>query len=70
MQKNQEKKIDELLSHDIIEKYDMPTGWVSLLVSVKKPHGETRVCVNMGIPNTAIRRVHHPYQLCMKPLKN
>ena len=35
IQKNQEKKIDELLSHDIIEKCDMPTGWVSLLVSVK-----------------------------------
>ena len=34
--------------------------WVFLLSFVKKPDGDIRICIDMQIPNTAIKRVHHP----------
>ena len=47
----------------------MPPGWVSPLVSSKKPDGDTRVCVNMQIPNTAIKRVHYPVPILHETLE-
>lgn len=38
------KKIEELLAQDIIEKAEEATGWVSPMVVVPKPNGDVRIC--------------------------
>ena len=57
-----DKKLDELLSKDIIEDVppNTPTEWVSPLVVVPKPDGDIRVCVDMQRANEAIIRERHP----------
>ena len=57
-----DKKLDELLSKDIIEEVppNTPTEWVSPLVVVPKPDGDIRVCVDMQRANEAIIRERHP----------
>ena len=57
-----DKKLDELLSKDIIEEVprNTPTEWVSPLVVVPKPDGDIRVCVDMRKANEAIIRERHP----------
>lgn len=37
-----------------------PSDWVSSLVTVEKPNGEVRVCIDPKDLNTAIKRDHHP----------
>ena len=41
-----EKKLEELLQADIIEKVDGPTPWVNPVVVVPKANGEVRLCVS------------------------
>ena len=55
-----EKKLDELLHEDIIERVDGPTPWVNPVVVVPKPNGEVRLCVDMRCANKAIIRERHP----------
>ena len=57
-----DKKLDELLSKDIIEEVppNTPTEWVSPLVVVPKPDGDIRVCADMRRANEAIIRERHP----------
>ena len=50
----------ELVELDVIKKVTGPTHWRSPLVPVEKPNGDVRICINMGQPNQAILRVHHP----------
>ena len=55
-----EKKLEELLQEDIIEKVEGPTPWVNPVVVVPKPNGDVRLCVDMRCANKAIIRVRHP----------
>ena len=55
-----EKKLDELLHEDIIERVDAPTPWVNPVVVVPKPNGEVRLCVDMRCANKAIIWERHP----------
>ena len=57
-----DKKLDELLSKDIIEEVppNTPTKWVSPLFVVPKPDGDICVCVDMRRANEAIIRERHP----------
>ena len=55
-----EKKLDELLQEDIIEKVEGPTPWVNPVVVVPKPNGDVRLCVDMRCANQAIIRERHP----------
>ena len=55
-----EKKLDELLQEDIIEKVEGPTPWVNPVVVVPKPNGDVRLCVDMRCANKAIIRERHP----------
>ncbi|PIK41369.1 hypothetical protein BSL78_21779 [Apostichopus japonicus] len=50
-----------LEDNDIIEKVDGPTPWVSPIVVVPKPHApdKIRLCVDMRLPNQAIKRERH-----------
>lgn len=54
------KKLDELLDLDIIECVNEPSEWVSPVVVVPKPSGDIRLCVDMRMANTAVKRVRHP----------
>ena len=55
-----EKKLDELLQEDIIEKVEGLTPWVNPVVVVPKPNGDVRLCVDMRCTNKAIICERHP----------
>ena len=55
-----ERKLDELMQEDIIEKVEGPTPWVNPVVVVPKPNGDVRLCVDMRCANKAILRERHP----------
>ena len=42
-----EEKLRELEDMDVIEKVDSPTTWMNPLVTVEKPNGDIRVCLDM-----------------------
>ena len=49
-----EKKLDELLQEDIIEKAESPTPWVNPVVLVSKANRDVRLCIDMRCANKAI----------------
>ncbi|CAB3998550.1 Hypothetical predicted protein, partial [Paramuricea clavata] len=55
-------ELDKLTKQGIIEPCSGPTPWASPLFVVPKPKNpeETRICVDMRMPNTAIIRERHP----------
>ena len=55
-------ELKRLEESDIIEDATGPTPWVSPIVAAPKPKNpnEVRVCVDMRLPNQAIRRERHP----------
>ena len=55
-----DKKLEELLQLDIIEKVDGPTTWISPLVVVPKSHNDVRICVDMRQANLAVIRERYP----------
>ncbi|KAK7111230.1 hypothetical protein V1264_010901 [Littorina saxatilis] len=61
MRKKVEEELQRLENLDIIEKVDGPTPWVSPIVVVPKPKkpDEIRICVDMRMPNRAIKRTRH-----------
>lgn len=54
------KKLDDLLERDIIEKKTGPASWVSPLVVANKANGEIRLCVDLRRVNQAVIRERHP----------
>ncbi len=44
----------------IIEKVETPTEWVSSLVTVRKPSGRLRICIDPKPLNKALKRNHYP----------
>ena len=52
------KRLEDL---DIIEKVEGPTPWVSPIVAAPKPKNpeQIRICVDMRMPNQAIKRTRH-----------
>ena len=61
MRKKVEAELQRLEDLDIIEKVEGPTPWVSPIVVAPKPKSpdEIRLCVDMRIPNKAIKRTRH-----------
>ena len=55
-----EKKLNELVNLDVIEKAEGPTPWISPVVVVPKPNGDLRLCVDIRQANIAIVRERHP----------
>ena len=58
-----DKVIEELHrmeSEGIIFRVDEPTEWVNSLVTVRKPDGSIRICIDPTDLNHAIRREHYP----------
>jgi len=56
-----EKAVKDLEKEGIIEPVPdtQPTPWISPIVAVPKKDGTVRICVDMRIANTAIKRVRH-----------
>ena len=55
------KKLDELESLDIIELVSGPSDWISPVVCVPKSNSnDIRLCVDMRIANTAVKRERYP----------
>ena len=61
MRKKVEDELKRLEKLDIIEKVDGPTPWVSPIVVAPKPKNpdEIRICVDMRLPNKAVKRERH-----------
>ena len=62
MRKKVEKELQRLMDSDVIEKVtDGPTPWVSPIVVAPKPKTpeEIRICVDVRLPNKAIKRERH-----------
>ena len=60
MRKQVATELEKLEKQGIIEKVNGPTPWVSPLVVIPKKNGDIRLCVDMRMPNMAIRRERHP----------
>ena len=54
------KELDRLQSLGIKEQVTDPTPWVSSLVTVLKPNGQIRVCIDPKDLNRVLRRSHCP----------
>ena len=63
-------KLDELERLDVIEKVSGPTTWVNPLVTVDKPNGDVRICLDMRRANQAITRERHPIPTMEETLQN
>lgn len=55
-----DRKIQELLARDIIEKATGATGWVSPMVVIPKQNGDVRITIDMREANKAVMRENHP----------
>ena len=55
--KDELQRLEEL---DMIEKVTGPTDWVSSLVTVVKPSGKLRLCIDPQHLNMALKREHYP----------
>ena len=59
-------KIQEELKHmeslDVIEKINTPTPWVNSMVTIVKPNGTLRICIDPRDLNKAIKCEHYPMQ--------
>ena len=51
------KRMEDL---GVIRKVDEPTDWVNSMVTVHKPNGDVRVCIDPFYLNKAIKRQHYP----------
>ncbi|XP_053686346.1 uncharacterized protein K02A2.6-like [Sabethes cyaneus] len=54
------KKLELMLSRDIIERKEGPATWVSPLVVVGKSDGDPRICLDLHRVNEAVLRERHP----------
>lgn len=54
------RKLEQLLTRDIIEVKEGPASWVSPLVVVGKTNGEPRICLDLRRVNEAVLRERHP----------
>ena len=59
-------KIQEELARmerlNVIEKVTEPTNWMNSMVTIIKPNGSLRICIDPRHLNEAIQREHYPMQ--------
>lgn len=54
------ESLDNLVKDDVIETVTEPTEWVNPLITVEKPDGKLRLCLDPTELNKAIMREHYP----------
>jgi len=54
------KELDSMERQGVIVKQRKPTDWVSSMLTVVKPNGKLRICMDPKDLNEAIKREHHP----------
>ena len=54
------QELDSMLQQGVISPVTVPTAWCSGLVSVPKPNGNVRLCVDLTQLNKAVQREIHP----------
>ncbi|XP_019614733.1 PREDICTED: uncharacterized protein K02A2.6-like [Branchiostoma belcheri] len=55
-----QKELDKMTEDGVIEPVTVPTPWVSSLVTVLKPTGKLRICIDPRDLNAALKRSHYP----------
>ena len=57
-------KVQQELKHmeelDVIEKVEEPTDWVNSMVTIVKPNGKLRICIDPQDLNKAVKRDYYP----------
>ena len=53
-------ELDRMIEMDVVVKQEEPTDWVNSLVTVNKPNGKIRICIDPRDLNKAILREHYP----------
>ncbi|CAH1244320.1 Hypp7262 [Branchiostoma lanceolatum] len=54
------RALDDMTEEGVIEPVTTPTPWVSSLVTVSKPSGKRRICIDPRDLNEALKRSHYP----------
>ncbi|CAH1252634.1 RTL1 [Branchiostoma lanceolatum] len=54
------RALDDMTEEGVIEPVTTPTPWVSSLVTVSKPSGKLRICIDPRDLNEALKRSHYP----------
>ncbi|CAH1233393.1 RTL1 [Branchiostoma lanceolatum] len=54
------RALDDMTEEGVIEPVTTPTPWVSSLVTVSKPSGKLRICIDPRDLNVALKRSHYP----------
>ena len=57
-----QEELERLESLDVIEKATEPTNWVNSMVTIIKPNGSLRICIDPRNLNQAIQQEHYPMQ--------
>ena len=53
-------ELDRMTRLNVIERVHEPTDWVNSMVTVTKPNGKLRICIDPRDLNRAIKREHYP----------
>ena len=57
-----QEELARMESLEVIEKVTEPTNWVNSMVTIIKPNGSLRICIDPRDLNKAIQREHYPMQ--------
>ena len=63
-----EAELDCMRKPDVLDEIDEPTDWVSSLVIVEKPNGQSHVCLDPKDLTRPLRHQHHPMPIVDKIL--
>ena len=57
-----QEELERMERLEVIEKVSTPTSWVNSMVTIVKPNGTLRICIDPRDLNKSIRREHYPMQ--------
>ena len=63
-------ELERMRRLDVIEPVNEPTEWVNTLITVEKPNGKLRICLDPKHLNQAIKRQHYKLPTAEELLRN